>query len=898
MARPIVDTKFYAPRSRRSLVPRSRLDDRLRQSADVRLTLVSAPTGFGKTTLLSKWVEANASAERTVAWLSLDPADNDATAFWTSVAASLRRALPSAATAGAMLQEPGPPPMESVVAALVNDLATVEGEVTLVLDDYHVIDAPDIQEQLASLIERLPPHVHVAIATRADPAFPLARLRARGELVEIRAADLRFTGDEATTYLNEVAGLGLAAGDVAALEERTEGWIAALQLAALSIQGRDDASEFIESFAGDDRFIVDYLAEEVLQRQSHEVRTFLLHTSILDRLTAPLCDAVTRQSGGRGMLEALDRGNLFVIPLDARREWYRYHHLFVDVLRARLTNDDPNTVRELHRRAAEWFDRHGERAEAIRHALAGEDNERAAHLIELAIPELRRARQETTLRRWLGALPEDVFRNRPVLSVGYVGALMSNGELEDVEARLSDAERWLEPTAPGGMVVEDEAEFARLPSAIAMYRAAQSQLRGDMESTLAHARRALELAADDDPLGRGGAAGLLALAHWSSGDLEDAYEYWTDAVDSLDRAGHTVDAVACMRALAEIRIAQGRLRDARRTYERALERATAGHATPLRGAADMHTGLAELALEANDLDAAADHLLSSAQLDGEGSGLPLNASRRRVGAALVMAAEGNADAAIVLLDEAERAYVGEFFPVMRPISALKARIRIVQGRVADAGHWVSERDLSANDELYYLAEYEHVTLARVLMSRSIADADDRPMREAITLLERLLAAAEAGGRQRTVVEVLALLAVARRALGDTATSLNAMRRALDLAEPEGFVRTFVAEGAPMTALLEAAVAHGLNAAYARRLLAAGQRPPRQPLEEPLSERELDVLRLLASDLDGPGIAAELVIGLSTVRSHTKSIYAKLGVNSRRAAVRRGEELGLMAARSR
>jgi LuxR family maltose regulon positive regulatory protein len=895
----VLDTKLYPPRRRGGLVPRPQLTEVLKRGTESKLTLVSAPAGFGKTTLLADLVAADAEAGRATAWLSLEPADNDATSFWTNVAASLHRAAPEVATAATMLQDPEPPPIDWVVAALVNDLGTIAKGVTLVLDDYHAIDAPDIQEQVAFLIEHLPPRAHVAIATRADPAFPLARLRARGELVEIRAADLRFTPDEAATYLNDLMGLGLDERDVGALEERTEGWIAALQLAALSIQGREDVSGFIESFTGGDRFVVDYLVEEVLARQPDDVRAFLLYTCILDRLTGPLCDAVTGQADGRAMLEALDRANLFVIPLDARREWYRYHHLFVDVLRARLADEAPETVPHLHQRASEWFERYRERDEAIRHALAGEDHSRAANLIELAIPDLRQRRQDTVLRRWLGALPDEVFRNRPVLSVGYVGALMSNGELQDVDTLLGGAERWLDPKAPASeMVVAEASEFARLPSAIAMYRAAQAQLRGDRDATLAHARRALELAGDDDPLGRGSAAGFLALGHWAGGDLEAAHGFWTDAVASLDRAGHAVDAIASTRALAEIRIAQGRLADARRTYERAVDRARGGGPNPLRGAADMHTGLAELSLEINDLEAAADHLLASTRLDDRGAGLPQNAARRRIAAALIRAAEGDTNAAIDLLDEAEQAHVGEYFPVVRPIPALRARMWIAQGRLTNATDWVADRGLSAFDDLDYLGEFEHVTLARILMARASATDDDRPMRDAVALLDRLLAAAEAGGRGRTVVEVLVLTAIAHRALHDDAKALAALRRALSLAEPEGYVRTFIAEGAPMAALLEAAVAHGISNESARRLLNAGNRPRPQPLAEPLSERELEVLRLLATDLDGPGIAEELVVALSTVRSHTKSIYSKLAVNGRRAAVRRAEELGLTTGPSR
>ncbi len=723
-------------------------------------------------------------------------------------------------------------------------------------------------------------------------------MRARGELVEIRAADLRFTQDEAATYLKDIVGLALDATDVAALEERTEGWIAALQLAALSMRGRDDVAGFIAGFAGDDRFVVDYLVEEVLQRLPDDRRRFLLQTSILDRLNGALCDAVTGQRGGRSTLEALERANLFVIPVDSSRQWYRYHHLSADVLRARLLDEEPDLVPNLHRRASEWYEQNGERSEAIRHALAGEDFERAAAMIELEIPALRQARQEGPMRRWLDALPEDVFRVRPVLSVGYVGALMANGELQDVEALLAGAERWLGTTTSAEMVVADEAELRRLPSAIAMYRAAQAQILGDTEGTLAHARRALDLAGDDDPLGRGGATGFLALASWGNGDLEAAHGFWADAMASLHQAGHIVDAIGCTRPLAEIRLAQGRLRLAMDTYEQGLRLAAEHGATVLRGAADMHVVMSELHLEWNDLDAAAEHLLKSSDL-GEAGGLAQNPYRWHVAMARLREAEGDADSALGLLREAQRLYVSEYFPAIRPIHALVARVYAAQGRLGDASGWVREHGVSVEDNLSYVREYEHITLARVLVAQAKQNHDERPMRDALTLLERLLEGAEGGGRQRSVIEVLVLLALAQHGLGSSSAALVPLGRALALAEPEGYVRTFVAEGAPMAALLTAAAKHGIAPEYARFLLrelgrADGRISARQQLVDPLSERELDALRLLGTDLDGPAIARELVVALSTVRTHTKSIYAKLGVNSRRAAVRRGEELGLLS----
>ena len=454
MPAPLLETKLYVPRPRRGLVPRPRLSQRLDRGTTSKLMLISAPAGFGKTTLLTEWLAAGPAApadERLAAWLSLDRADNDPASFWTYVIAALQTVAPGVGeSALTLLQAPQPPPIETVLTALLNDLGASTGDIVLVLDDYHVIDARDVQEGMAFLLDHLPPRLHVVIASRTDPALPLARLRARGELVETRAAELRFTPDEAAAYLNEMMGLQLTARDVAALEGRTEGWIAALQLAALSMQGRDDVAGFIAGFTGDDRYVVDYLAEEVLQRQSDRVQAFLLQTSILARLSGPLCDAVTGQGGGKAMLEALDRGNLFLVPLDDRRQWYRYHHLFADVLQARLLDEQPDLVPDLHQRASAWYQQNGEPAVAIGHALAAGDFERAADLAELEIPAMSRTRQEAMVRGWLEVIPDEVVRVRPVLSVGFAGALLLGGELEGVESRLRDAERWPSPRATSG----------------------------------------------------------------------------------------------------------------------------------------------------------------------------------------------------------------------------------------------------------------------------------------------------------------------------------------------------------------------------------------------------------------------------------------------------------------
>ena len=907
-AGPLLETKLYVPRLRRGLVARPRLIERMNRGAGAKLTLISAPAGFGKTTLLAEWLAVTPAVERSVASVSLDQDDNEPGAFWSYLVAALQTVVPGiGARALSLLQVPQPPPIETILATVLNELGAVPNDLVLVLDDYHVIDSHDISDGMVFLLERLPPQVHLVLTTRADPALPLARLRARGELVEIRAADLRFTPGEATAYLNEVMGLDLASGDVAALEQRTEGWIAALQLAALSMQGRDDVAGFISGFAGDDRYIVDYLVEEVLHRLPERVRSFLLETSLLSRLGGPLCDAVTGHGGGKATLEALDRGNLFLVSLDDRRQWYRYHHLFADVLRARLLDEQPGRVPELHRRACEWYEEHGDRSEAIRHALAGEDFERAADLVELAIPATFQKDQAATARRWLEALPDELIRVRPVLSVAYAATLLEGGRVEGVDARLRDAERWLDTTADGpdepqaratAMVVVDQDAFRRLPGSIALYRAALAMAHGDVAGTRTHAQQVLDLVDEDDQLGRGAAAGLLGLVAWASGDLEAAHRSYALSMANLQEAGHLSDVIGGAIVQADIQIAQGRLRDAMRTYERGLRLATGHGAAVQRGAADMHTGMSELFRERNDLETAAQHLLMSREL-GEECGLAQNPYRSRVTAARIRQAQGDPDGALELLEEAERLYASDFSPDVRPVAAVKARVWIAQGNLSAAWGWAQERRVAAADELSYLHEFEHATLARLLLAHGMRDRADDGVGAAIELTERLLAAAGDGGRSGSAIDILVVQALARHASDDPSGALASLHRAVALAEPEAYVRVFIDEGPPMAALLKLAAKQRRAPGYVRRLLGAvvtaqGRVALGQPLIEPLSERELEVLRLLESDLDGPEIARRLTVSVATVRSHTRSIYAKLGVNSRRAAVRRAGELGLLS----
>ena len=913
MSAPILATKLYIPPPRPKAVLRPRLIERLDEGLHRKLILVCAPAGFGKTTLLGEWV---AALPHPAAWLSLDEGDNDPARFLSYLVAALRTIAPSMGE-GVLdaLGSPQSPPTESILTALLNEMAALAEDSVFVLDDYHVIHATAVDDALTFLLEHLPPRVKLVIATREDPPLPIARMRARGQLSELRAADLRFILTEAAGFLEGAMGLKLSAEEMAALEERTEGWIAGLQLAALSMRGREDVGEFIRAFAGDNRYIVDYLTEEVLGSQSDRIRSFLLSTSILDRLSGPLCDAVTGQEGGNARLEALERGNFFVVPLDDKRRWYRYHHLFADVLYAYLMAEQPDRVPVLHRRASEWYEHNGSVADAIRHALAAEDFGRAADLVELAVPEMRRSRQEVTLLGWFEALPDELFRVRPVLSVHYAGTLLQSGRLEGVEDRLRDAERWLDTGADVGerpegssaeMVVVDKEEFRRLPGSVAIYRAGIALVVGDVLGTVKYARRALDLAAEDDHFRRGSAAALLGLAYWTSGDLEAGHRSYADGMAHLLRIGHVSDAIGCAIALADMRIGQGRLRDAMGTYERGLRLATEQGEPFLRGAADMHVGMSEIHHERNELDAATKHLLRSEEL-GEFAGLPQNRYRWRVAMARICEAHGDLDDALDLLDEAERLYVGDFFPDVRPVAARKARVWVAQGRLGEALVWARDLGLSAHDDLGYLREFEHISLARVLIALYKNDREERSIHEAMGLLERLLQAAEEDGRIGNVIEILVLQALAHEAQCESLSAFVPLERVLTLAEPEGYVRTFVDEGPSMEQLLLEAAARGIMPDYTGKLLAAfeaeGRRdsddsprptpPASQPLAEPLSDRELEVLRLIAQGLSNREIGERLFLAIITVKGHNRNIFRKLQVRRRTEAVARARELGLL-----
>jgi LuxR family maltose regulon positive regulatory protein len=896
MATSILATKLFIPPPRPKSVLRTRLIERLNEGLHHKLTLISASAGFGKTTLVSEWI---ADCERPVAWLSLDGGDNDPTRFLTYLVAALQTiAANIGAGALAVLQSPQPLPAESILTTLLNDIAAISDSFILVLDDYHVIDSQPVEQALVFLVEHLPPQMHLVITTREDPHLPLARLRARGQLTELRTADLRFTPTEANEFLNQVMGLNLAVEDIATLETRTEGWIAGLQLAAIALrsqlsmqrQGDLDAANFIKSFTGSNRFVLDYLIEEVLGRQPENIQTFLLRTSILDRLCGSLCDAVldSPSAPGQETLEYLDYTNLFIVPLDSERHWYRYHHLFGDLLRQRLGK--PKEFAEFHLRASRWHEENGDLGAAFHHAIAAGDYDRAAGLAEAAWQGMEASFQTAAWLGWVKKLTEEVIRVRPALCVQLGWAFSLAGEPETSEIHLQNAEQALAGAA-------DKAEPKPFSGSIALARAYNAQIQGNLADTVRYAEQATQLIPENDFYHRSQAAMSLESTHWASGNLESAIRLLRDWMESMTQLGNHVFVVASAFGVADLLVGLGRLSEAERTYLDALQLAAQHGPEAEHITAHHHLGLSMIYRQRGEDTLAAHHLKRAAEL-GLHTTLADWQYRWHVAQSQLKEAAGDLESALALLDEAKRVYIQTVVPDLRPIAALKAHIHLKQGHPDRVRAWAAERGLSLADEVSYLHEFEHLTLARLEIANSLVNA----------LLARLFQAAEEQRRRGSALDILLVQVLADEAQGNRPQALAALERALSLAEPEGYIRIFVDEGEAMRSLLRMLIEkqshnrdHPLSD-YVDKLLAAFTQPVAAPksaitrqktdIIEPLSERELEVLKLLRTDLSGPEIAGHLIVSLNTFRTHTKNIYNKLGVNNRRAAVRRAEELDL------
>jgi len=873
----LLATKLYVPQPQPGFVPRPRLARALGDGLARGRVLVCAPAGFGKTALLADWAR---DTGRRVAWLGLDGGDSDPARFWRYAVAALDGVRPG--LAGRV----GPAPsrsFEGLVTALINELAADPGqdEVLLVLDDYHVVDSGLVHESVAFLLENLPPGLRVVVSGRADPPLPLARLRARGQLAELRAEDLRFTAEEAAALLGEAAGPGLPATAARELTARTEGWAAGLRLAGLSLRGHADAAGFVAAFSGSHRFVLDYLADEVLDGQSERVRAFLLETSVLERLSGDLCDAVTGRDGSQAMLEDIERAGLFLVPLDEVRGWWRYHHLFADLLRARLQAEQrPERVRELHQAAAAWSQEHGLADDAVRHALAAGDGARAARLVERHVEELLGRSEGATLRRWLSALPAQAVRDRPRLCLAQAYGAAMGFQLEALEAQLDAAERAFavggdEPYAdPAGRAWS---VLANVPAGIALLRASLARLRGDADLAADYNREALDRLGDDDWLLGFFVRWNQAATDWLAGRLGPAERGLAEVLAERRAVGEFFAGFLPMRVgydLGEVQRAQGRLDAAAATCRRALH--TSGPAAGAGLTGPAHVGLAQVLYERDELAAALDHATSGVALCRQLTFTASLAAGLAVLARIRHALGDSAGAAAALAEGGQVELSPQVVSLFNPAPALRARLLLAQGDVRAAAQWATAAGLSPGDEPDYPREAAYLVLARVLL------AQDQPG-PALALLEPLLDAAVSQGRTGSVIEIQALRALALAARGDQAGAGGALTEAVTLARRHGYARVLADEGEPMQELLA-------------RLPAA--RPDRQRgaapgLPEPLTDRELEVLRLIAAGKSNQRIAHDLVVALDTVKKHVTHLLGKLGAANRTEAVARARQLGLI-----
>src|SRR5215216_5921757 len=793
----LVSTKLRPFQTRPNLVARPRLIAKLEPEAGRKLMLISAPAGFGKTTLLGEWA-ASRSDEQCVAWVSLDEADNDPARFLSYLVAALQT-VEEEIGEGVLssLRAPGSPPIEALTGALLNELADFPGTLAIVLDDYHLIDSDQVHGIVSFLLERLPSNVHLVIASRIEPPLLLARLRARGQITEINAADLSFAREEAVAFLKDTMGLNLSDEYVAAVEERTEGWIAGLQLAALSMRDREDILGFVRAFSGSHRDVLDFLTEEVLERQSERVRSFLLETSILQRLSGELCDVVTNRDEGQEMLETLERENLFVVALDDERRWYRYHHLFADVLRGLLEQERSEDVKELHLRAASWYERNGWASEAVEHALAAGDAGWAARLVEYYAQALFQRGEGATVDRWLSALPAGLVRSRPRLSLAQAILALISGRTDEVEPLLTDAERALTTVDQAGEPPVGEAVrggLANVHASVAMLRAELARHRGDVEHTIQFTRRARAHLGEGDRYLRFFTSWNLAVVKQMQGRLGEAEDALAElAADPWASGRNPYVAVRTYYALGQVQRYQGRLSAALQTCRQGLELATEAGRRALPAAGVAHVGIAEVLYERNELDATLDQAMRGVELCRQiGYAQWLVTSLTAL--ACIRQARGDQTGAIEAIGEAERLVPSTVVDIFFPVAVQRARLLLAQGKVEDAARWCAERGLGVEDEPSYLREREHLVLARVLLAQGKVD-------QALRLLRWHLEEAQAQRRRGSEIEILKLQALALWEKDAKERAVSTLTQALILAEPEGYVRTFVDEGPEMALLV-------------------------------------------------------------------------------------------------
>ncbi len=900
MSMPLLTTKFHIPPPRVDLVPRPHLLERLNDGLNDKLILISAPAGFGKTTITANWIGGELPDDYggRVAWFGLDENDNDLARFFAYFIAALQNVEPGIGDELlAVLSDSQNLQVDILLTSLVNEITSVGKKFILVFEDYHLISSIDIHNAVQFIIEHQPPDLLLVITSRDEPFLPLSRLRARGQMVDVRAGDLRFSREEAAQYLNQIMGLELSDEDIHGLLIRTEGWITGLRLAALSMREQADRKRFISEFTGDDRYVIDYLVDEVFVHLSEEARRFLLHTSILDRMTGPLCDTVSDQVDGQAILQQLEQENVFIVPLDNRRRWYRYHHLFRDVLQQRLTEiASPEAIRTLYRRASQWHEANNDLIDAVEYALKADDYDNAVRLICDGSAELFLQSQLKTLLKWYEQIPRDLIDSHPRLCMIFTWAWITTGQGEAAEQCLQAVERTLDVDFDDLQALD--AATRGTAAEVAVVKAQLAIGQGDIAEAYRLTGLALPHLEDDDgpylhnpPVeSRMVAIFIRAIVQKASGELDAAKESFIEAGVLGRKRQHVHVTALAYGHLASVQIAQGQLRQALITCQQGLGlvQEMAGANSPLSGFLRAEYGC--LRYEKNDLEAAEKHLQEAVRvakpwafLDAFVPGL--------IGLAQLYAAQGNWQAAFAMLDELETVGRNNSQFVLPVVESHRALLWVRRGEADKAQRWAESCIPGIEQEKPYSREEEFIILAEVLIAQGM-------IQPALQLLDRLIDNTRSGGRWGRVLKLLVLRAAAFYAWGEHERSMSDIQQALSLAAPEGFVRTFIDQGEPVVALLrEAASSSGQHRDYASGLLAAIEPTVNTSavdlLDEPLSERELEVLCLLKTELSGPEIAGELVIAVSTLRTHTQQIYRKLGVASRRAAIREAERLHLL-----
>jgi LuxR family maltose regulon positive regulatory protein len=878
---PLLTTKLSLPPARLDSIPRSRLGVQLDQALHHSLTLISAPAGFGKTTLLSNWCQtlSNHSGILT-AWLSLDAGDNNVTRFWHYIVAALCTACPELEAQLLPSSRALPQPSaEEFLTTLINTLASIPYTLLLALDDYHVISEPAIHEGFTFLIEHMPPHFHLIITSRTDPPLPLIRWRAQGQLHELHTGDLRFTLTEVGAFLRKTMQLNLSQSEVAALDAHTEGWVAGLQLAALSLQGRQDTTRFIATFTGSHRYIFDYLTGEVLQRQPEQVRAFLLQTSILEHLSAPLCNAVTGRSDGQEMLTYLEQANLFLLPLDEQRKWYRYHHLFAEFLHEHLLQAYPQLVPQLHLRASQWYEQQGLISATLDHALAADDKERVAQLAEQFAQTMITRGEITSFLRWLSALPETVIRAHPRLRLYQAGCMIGIGLLDQAEAYIEEVASITEQLERSA---DDEPVHSGVHAGeLLSVQVALAAYRGEVEQTKLLAAKALAIIPKEDLFTRSLVITCLGLAHVFSGDAISAHEIFREAVALGEQAQNNFAWLGSIASQGYLQIVQGRLREAEATSKEVIRLGTRQDGRYFSIVSAARACLSELAYEWNDL-AASERYAREGIESGKRWGYIGALAQQYSVLIRIEVARGNLEQAQALLQQIEQQARAYTFPyVTSLLAAERIRLQLHLNNLEAAEQAVQSADPARDDLFTFPHEIQHLARIQAYIARGQLDG-------ARQIAECLLAAAEPAGHMRTVIQTLVLLALVLHKKDQQDLAIQILARALALAEPENYLRTFIDAGDAIDHLLRQVLARGISPTYVRRLLTANSETRAR-----LSERELAVLRCIAAGKSNQEIAQEFVVALSTIKTHINNIYARLGVHSRTQAIARAKALHLL-----